>query len=1228
MAGGVSPLERPPRLQRRYTLTRVLGQGAFGLVYEARDELRETDVAVKWLRRLDADAVLRFKQEFRVLADVVHPNLVALHELFVEGGRWFFAMELVRGESFVAYVRDSAAVALAETIRVSGARASSTSHGAEAVTGGVFSAERAGPALRQLADAMDALHVRGLLHRDLKPSNVLVTAEGRVVVLDFGLVTHLGAAHDDQGVSGTPGYMAPEQAAGLRIGPPADVYALGVMLYEALTGRLPFHGSTVEVMARKQLEDPVDPRALEDGLPEELCELALSMLSREPSRRPTAREIVRRLDGEVVERSAPSPSGRDSMLIGRDGELATLDAALRAAASGAAIAVFVQAPSGMGKSALLRRFLDRADEEGAIVLEGRCREREAVPFKSLDGLIDALVQRLRALPAARRAEILGADGAPLARLFPVLAGLGVAHEVDLEVPDVLVLRARAFSALRAVLGRLARDGVVVVAIDDLQWGDLDSEGFFSETLRDDPPPRVLTVLGHRSEDEGKSPLLERPLRSGLLERLAQRRREAPRAHERTLTLGPLDLYDAEILARALLELEGLGAARAASIARESAGNPFFVQQLVDWSRGRPADAEPSLARVLDERIAGLDRAARALLDAIAVAGEPLPVTLVASAARISVDDAQTALVSLRSGRFVRTRGDHDSLEVEAYHDRIRERARESAPSRVAIHRALADAMGDDGDPERLAFHLDAAGETERAAPYAERVGDRAAAALAFERAVRMYRKAVAGTRDDAHRAAVLTKLGDALAADGHGGEAAAAYLDAVPHGGDAHDLRRRAAEQLLRAGHIDEGTAIARLVLADVKQSYPATPVRALGSLLVTRAALRLRGIEPAPSVASPEALRAVDACWAVGCGLGPVDPIRGHDFLSRHLLLALRAGDPLRIARGLALEASFSALGADFDHAKHAIALARGLARDTHPRALVAMCDAHIAYEEGRFRESVERLADAEALFESGCIGTVWERSFLHYLSFNGLYFIGEVRELARRVPAALVDAERRGDLYGATNIRTLFLSYVHLARGEPDEARRSASEGLVRWTQRGFHLQHFQGIATRAQASLYEGDDEGALGLLRGCWKRLDRSFLLRMQILRILALTMRARSALGVARRREQEAMLGDAERIAERLEREPLAWGRACALPVRAGIAAVRGDDAGAIAQCLAAEEAFDAHGMRLFAEAARIRRARALGGDEGRALAARVRAWSDSEGIADIDRLAAVLIPVV
>ena len=150
----------------RFELIRPLGEGGFGVVYEAFDRQRSARVALKVLREGEGASLYRFKREFRALADVSHPNLVALDELLTEGGHWFFTMELVHGVPVVTYVRPRSGLSEA----------------------------RLRESLAQLTDALTAIHRLGIVHRDIKPSNILVTAKGRVVVLDFGLV-EIGRAH-------------------------------------------------------------------------------------------------------------------------------------------------------------------------------------------------------------------------------------------------------------------------------------------------------------------------------------------------------------------------------------------------------------------------------------------------------------------------------------------------------------------------------------------------------------------------------------------------------------------------------------------------------------------------------------------------------------------------------------------------------------------------------------------------------------------------------------------------------------------------------------------------------------------------------------------------------------------------------------------------------------------------------------------------------------------------
>ena len=224
-----------------------------GVVYEAYDQQRGELVALKTMRRVDPLALVRFKQEFRSLSDITHPNLVNLYELFAVEDRWFFTMELVEGCDFVSYVRTrprSAATVLAGNAvgrRWARRRARPIPGGPTGRSSASFDEARLRDALRQLAEGVDALHQSGKLHRDIKPTNVLVTPEGRVVLLDFGLTADLESSGRHQSrrpADRRHGRLTCRRSRrpGSSITPASDWYSVGVMLYEALTGRLPFVG--------------------------------------------------------------------------------------------------------------------------------------------------------------------------------------------------------------------------------------------------------------------------------------------------------------------------------------------------------------------------------------------------------------------------------------------------------------------------------------------------------------------------------------------------------------------------------------------------------------------------------------------------------------------------------------------------------------------------------------------------------------------------------------------------------------------------------------------------------------------------------------------------------------------------------------------------------------------------------------------------------------------------
>ncbi|MCA9677185.1 MAG: serine/threonine protein kinase, partial [Myxococcales bacterium] len=252
-------------VEGRFELIRVLGEGGMGVVYAARDAERGEVVALKLLRRIGGEELFRFKHEFRALQDLRHPNLVTLRELLADGETWLYTMDLVDGVDLLTWVDGDP--------------------------------ERLRAAVIQLAAGLDALHGAGKIHRDIKPSNVLVTRDGRVVLVDFGLVTERDRGDSlDEHIVGTAAYMAPEQTRAGPVGAAADWYAVGCLLYEVLAGRLPFEGTAIDVLMQKLQDEPPPPSTWRI-VAADLDALCVDLLRTDPARRPAAAEIVRRLGG-------------------------------------------------------------------------------------------------------------------------------------------------------------------------------------------------------------------------------------------------------------------------------------------------------------------------------------------------------------------------------------------------------------------------------------------------------------------------------------------------------------------------------------------------------------------------------------------------------------------------------------------------------------------------------------------------------------------------------------------------------------------------------------------------------------------------------------------------------------------------------------------------------------------------------------------------------------------
>jgi len=606
------------------------------------------------------------------------------------------------------------------------------------------------------------------------------------------------------------------------------------------------------------------------------------------------------------------------------------------------------------------------------------------------------------------------------------------------------------------------------------------------------------------------------------------------------------------------------------------------------------------------------------------------------------DETQTAIALLRAGRLVRTRAGDDHEQIETYHDRIREAvvAPLTAEARAGCHRALAHVLENAGepDPDVLQEHFYEAGDHERAAPYALTAAERAAAALAFDRAARLFRRALeleAVPRADQWRLRV--SLGDALSNAGRGAEAADAYLLAAPTAPAdvALEVRRRAAEQLLRTGHIDRGLAALREVLGSLGLKLAETPRRALVSLLLLRARLAwsgLRFVERAADTIPRDELIRIDSCWSVAMGLSMVDNIRGAEFQKRHLRLALQAGEPYRVARALSAEAGYVST-AGLRHRRRTQSLlqqAMTLAeRVNHPHAtgLARFAAGIAAFQQERFKEAHEWCERAIEILRARCTGVAWELDTMHFYTLLSLLFMGELRELSRRLPAVLQEARARGDLYAETCLEGRLGVLLSVAADQPEPARRRLHDIVSRWSQRGFHTQHYYVLLTEAEIDLYCGDGARAWARTLENEPALRRSLMRRIQSVRIRWAEIRARSAIAAARTHpEPMPLLRAAAREALRLRGERTPMADAVSRMIEAGVAAACHDDRTALARLESAAAGFDTVGMGLYAAAVRRRRGERLTDGRGAGLIADADRWMREQGIRNPERMARALVP--
>ncbi len=1056
-------------------------------------------------------------------------------------------------------------------------------------------------AFRQLAGAVAALHDADLLHRDLKPGNVLVDEHGRVKLLDFGLVT----IREDQAssgakathIAGTPHFMAPEVKAGGLPSTAADWFALGIMLRDALEGRSP----------QPSLDD-----------------LARRLSSDAPADRPTSREVLAAF-GTALIPLVQRRTSRARRFVGRALEQAELAVAFEHVERGESAAALIHGRTGIGKSALARHFLSSVGER-ALCLSSRCFERVCVPFNAFDGLLEALTTHLQALPITDCAALLPRYIHESERIFPQLGRVSALARVPRSpsIEDPARRRARALDALIDLLRAVGDRRPIVAFIDDLQWADADSKDLWSRLRRCDDPPRMLLLGAYRLGARQSQPC-------------------ALFDCTRDIALHPLSPRESLELAR-----HSSGPERAQAIANASEGDPFLIGELADHVESTPDAPLDGLGfeTVLDERVENFSPRTRRLLEAIAVADEPTPVSTII---RASGDDPREALDILRANHLVRIETWDPIEKVECYHARVREAvcARLPRPRRESLHLALAMELERAAlvDAARVARHYHGAGQLSRAASHAVLAGHAAARGMAFHAAAEWFARARQWGAVDPD-GQLLIREAEARANAGQGSKASSCFSDAAMRApmAKAQELRRRAVEQLLIAGHNKEGLPRLRLLCARVGLSWPRRAWAvdlARGWEGLRLLATRLTPTTPRPM--SPSTKARLDLCMSATEVLAFPNTGMAALFALRGARLALRHGDASRAAEALSiLGTCVGALGPRGEAAASSLhAAAASLLPTVQCERVTSI---HRVMTAGRIA-LMGRWSEASRALESGLDGlSGLDRHRIAYPRLVGWSFwifcnvyLGHYRAVRARAREMLRDAERRGDRYTPILLRTSGAWCLpELALDRPDDLAAMVDQDHYDWhgssvdefTMQGCPVDNVAVGAAYAKAmiALYrQGGGEELNNALRGVNHKLQTDYR-RVMLWRWLLLTVKGGVLLRMHELDADARHLESATRCAVSLEREGLPFTRGSAALLEAGIASRRGESHAVARHLERAISSFELAQMPVRTAVGRAMLGTVIGGSAGHDLQALARSVLHENDIVDHARFTACLAP--
>ncbi len=730
---------------QRYRLEEQLGEGGMGVVFKAFDTALDRSVAIKALspHLIGDEGLRRLLREAQSAAKLTHPNIVAIHDVIDHGDTRLIVMEYVAGRT----LRQVMPLPYAEAVEIAS----------------------------QVCLALEYAHAHGIVHRDIKPENIIIAESGTAKVMDFGLARSEGRSRMTQTgmIVGTVAYMAPEQALSGTVDGRSDLYSLGAVLYEAITGKQPFEADDpIAVISMHVNVPPVSPRFHRSEIPGVLESIILRLLAKDPTERYASAEELARVfksvlvAGESPDGTAPTDEARPTptslfemmtqgRLIDREEEVAALKRALESMLSAKGQVVFVAGEPGIGKTRLAEELLVYARLRGALAIVGHCYEQEVnVPYLPF---VESLRAAVRGIAGDRLGLLVGPYAAELVKLVP---------ELSRRIPELIPTpplepdqeRMRLYDNVTAFLAGLARAQPLVLMLDDLHWADAATLQLLRHLARSSRAERLLILGTYRDVEVDPT----HPLSSALSEMNRER------LYRRVLVRGLAPQFVAAMIQSIIQAPQPVSVEFRDVIYQETEGNPFFVEEVLKhlveigalyleggrWQRKpiEEIDIPQSVREVIGRRLERVSESCQRVLGLAAVIGRRFRFEVLQALAELAEAELLDALEEATRTQLIREESRLGGVEYDFAHALIREVLYErlSVRRRMSFHQKVGETLERqyagrlEAVIEDLAHHFTLAPQGEglgKAIQYSLEAARKAMSVFGYEEAVRYYQNA-------------------------------------------------------------------------------------------------------------------------------------------------------------------------------------------------------------------------------------------------------------------------------------------------------------------------------------------------------------------------------------------------------------------------------------------------------------------------------------------------------